>query len=38
MQIKTINPKCIMCGKKKRKFLKWWCSSECYKKYKNNND
>lgn len=33
--IKTKNKKCIMCGKKDRKFLKYYCSSECYYKYLN---
>jgi len=36
MELKTINPKCIWCGKKRRKFLKYYCGSECYKKYQES--
>ena len=25
-----------MCGRKLRRFLKWWCSSKCYKEYKES--
>ena len=36
MELKTINPKCIWCGKKRRKFLKYYCGSECYKMYQES--
>ena len=33
-KIKTINPNCIWCGKKKRKFMKMYCSPSCWNKHK----